>query len=1023
MTRIQPILWTLAALASLCTVAISGPTRNAQDAAAQELPKPPPAIQAPADQNLAGAEENSAGNALLQASKAADKTPTSSDNPTADNTTALPGQIPFANIDLNKLPGSIRTTRLKTPLAQPAAAPAPGLQESVYSGQLSRNSTETTAPIISPPQSLLTGATNPQTQQLPLPGPMGDDEEINLDPTFQGPGTTPRNQQLPSGNNFGNNLGLTPDTQSIPPIGPMTAPRTPAAQMFGVQDFIGPAVPQTIAPSIAPPISPAIANSAAHPAGCPCGCQPTCATLTMYVPVWETRYINRMETRYRPELRQKKYRTQHVVYDDVPKTEAYTVMVPQQRTRNFTVNQKEEIQVPVQENFTVMVPKPQQREVPFEREEEFQVPIEVPYEVMVPVKREKQITKYRTVIDKEPYQKRFVVEVPKERVRLETKYEKVAQPKTIRKPVTRMIEESRTRYKVEYVSEVRTRMVPEKYIEYVDVEEEKTVQKFRTVENVRQVPHRYIEYVDKSVPYRTFETIQRQQKEDKTINYKVAVPYTENAEETYYENVAYEEQITKTIPTKIQVPRSVAKTYNVKIPYTEHVTQNFNVNVEYQEMQTRFRNVTKQVPVTKYRTISRDMGSWKKEQCTSPTCSMFTDGCGCTTCCAGMQHTFKNVWCPKVVTQRIPYTDYQDVIRRIPYQVPVVKQKTETRSRKIPVTKYTTETRTANVKVMDYRDDTRTENFTVTKYRWVARTRPVTRKSVREESRQKSFPIVKYDTVEQPIESTHTFRDKRIVNEQVNEPYTERVPYTDTVKVKVTRPIEKTRMVPEKYLWREPVIRAEEYTVKVAKLEYEEIQETVYVEEPRVKEIVYTEMVPEFRTKTEYREVKREVPYYETETVTEMVKQLKTRKSFRTESRTVTDIKMETFMKMVPEIRTRTVYKTKYFDVPKTRTETYWENVPEKRYRTKMVRVPRTVQREHVQQYTVKVPYQVQVCIPQKICRMVPRTFTVPVEPVCDECGTNFSELNQVGGAYLNYGVQQLQSMWRRTGEGIVVGN
>ena len=165
----------------------------------------------------------------------------------------------------------------------------------------------------------------------------------------------------------------------------------------------------------------------------PCGCQITCAQMTVMVPCWETRYFNQNVTRYRPELRQKVYRTKHIVYDDVPKTEAYTVMIPDQRKRTYTVNIQAQRQVPVQENYTVMVPKPAQREVPFERTEEFKVPVEVPYQVMVPVKKEIQNTKYKTVIDKEPYQKRYLVEVPKERIRMVTTYEKVPLVKVVRR--------------------------------------------------------------------------------------------------------------------------------------------------------------------------------------------------------------------------------------------------------------------------------------------------------------------------------------------------------------------------------------------------------------------------------------------------------------------------------------------------------------------------------------------------------------------------------------------------------------
>jgi hypothetical protein len=208
------------------------------------------------------------------------------------------------------------------------------------------------------------------------------------------------------------------------------------------------------------------AQSAIHGAACPSGCQPQCATATIYVPQWETRYINVLETRYRQELRQKRSRTYLTVYDDVPKIKNYIVQIPQQRSRSYTVNRTEEFQVPVQENFTVMVPKPQQREISVDREEQYQVPVEVPYTVMTPVKREVQQTSYKVVVDKEPYQVRYTVEVPVERTRIVTEYEKVPVVKKVRKPVIRMVEQKLTRAKVEYTTEIQTREIEEEYVVY-----------------------------------------------------------------------------------------------------------------------------------------------------------------------------------------------------------------------------------------------------------------------------------------------------------------------------------------------------------------------------------------------------------------------------------------------------------------------------------------------------------------------------------------------------------------------------
>ena len=127
-------------------------------------------------------------------------------------------------------------------------------------------------------------------------------------------------------------------------------------------------------------------------------------------------------------------------------------------------------------------------------------------------------------------------------------------------------------------------------------------------------------------------------------------------------NEPYEETITKTFPIRIQTPRQVSKTYKARIPVTEHITRNYTVAVPYEVMKTAYRTITKQVPVTKYRTITRDLGSWKREVCTTPTCNIFQDACGCTTATPGSQTCQKSVWCPKKVSQRIPYTDYKDCL-------------------------------------------------------------------------------------------------------------------------------------------------------------------------------------------------------------------------------------------------------------------------------------------------------------------------------------------------------------------------
>ncbi|MEM9941924.1 MAG: hypothetical protein AAF939_10060 [Planctomycetota bacterium] len=852
---------------------------------------------------------------------------------------------------------------------------------------------------------------NYRPQPSQLPGPAKDD--LVLDPEFQNSNRVDAGlPSPPAARPTANPANVSPETPSFGIQSTnRTNPRPNYPNEFIDQPRLGfPAPNFSITPNrLQAPFVPGVLNQPL-----PCGCQPQCITTTVYVPHWETRYFQVPQTRYRQEMRQKKFRTNHVVYDMVPRTEAYTVMVPRYRTRNYSVNRKEEYQVEEQEDFTIMIPKPQQRQVSVDRVEEYQVPEEVPYTVMVPMPREIQETSYKTVVEQEPYQERYVVKVPKKRTRIVTTYKKQEVVNKVRKPVTRIVEEQRSRPIVRYKTETRTRMVREDFIRYEERKERKPVTRFRTVEKTRPIKHNSIGYQNKIATYNEIENQQIPIPREEIVNYKVAIPYTENVDETYFVNVPYEQEITRNIPIKIQTPRTVEKTYQVKIPVTEHRTHTFNIEVPYEVMRTQYRVITRQVPVTKYRTITRDMGSWRREQVSTPTCTLFSDACGCSSCTAGMRHTFKNVWIPRVVSQKIPYTDYRDVQERVPFQVPEIVKRIESRTRKVPVTKYRSETRTASLEVMDYRDSSRSMTFKVTKYRWEPRIRPVIVKRVREEVQQKRIPFVDYQSRETQKPVNITVKEPFTKEEVRQEKYTVQEPYTEFVTVTKTVPVNDFRMVPEEYVVRIPEDSEETYRVKVAKLEYVVEDQIDFIEIPVVKEVEFTEMVEEFRTRTKYRDVERRVPVYETKSVTEMVPQIRTRTSFRTETRTVADIQIKTFMKMVPEVRQRTVYKKRFRDVPMERTEVYWENVPEKRFRTTMTRVPRTVQREHVTNYSVNIPYQVNVTMAQKICRWIPKQIVVPVQPCCDECGAPYQQIQQATGAYLNYGAYQLRSAWDR---------
>ena len=788
---------------------------------------------------------------------------------------------------------------------------------------------------------------------------------------------------------------------------------------FQTQPRVTPTLPQVQLPNFGntQPVLPT------HDASCSCGCQPTCVTQTVTVPVWETRYVNSVQTRYRPEQRQRRFRKYYTVYDMVPKVESYTVNVPQPRTRQYTVNIKQEYQEQVQENFTVMVPEPRQREVTTDREESYQVPVEVPYTVMVPERKAYQETSYKTVIEKEPYQEKYVVQVPKQKTRVETTYRKEPIEKTVYKPVVRMSTQTRKRPKVKYREEERSRTVTEEYFEYVTKTQRVKVERFRNVPSQKRLEKTKITYRTEQGFYDVFEYSQEATPRQQAVTYTNYVLDSEPSTETYYVNEPYQETVTRTYPIKVQTPRTVTKTYPVKLPVVQHVPQQYMVNVPYETMETRYRTVSRQVPITRYRTITRDLGRWERKQVTCPTCQLFTDGCGCASCVAGMQTCVRNVWCPKIVTQRIPYTDFKEVAHQIPYQVPQLRQRQEVRVRQVPITRYRTETRTASLQVYDFQDSQRSQSFEVTKYRWVAKQRPITLKKIVEQEVTKNLPFYDYAEVRTSLRVNYEYRTPMLAKE----PYTETVmvsqPYQDFETVEVTEPVKRSRQRTERFTVRVPYVVDETYEVRVPVTEMMATTETDYVEVPEVKEVVYTEQVPEIRTRMRFREIKKKVPVFTTKYKTEMVPQIRTRTISRTETRTVTDKQMKTYMVSVPEVLTRTVYKTRYRDVPQTRTEVYWVQVPETRYRVTMQRVPRQVAREHLQTYTVQIPYQVQVSVPVQVCRMVTRTITVPVETCCDQCLQQFGQLREVSSAYLKYSAECLQdgcrqileTPWRRT--------
>ena len=131
------------------------------------------------------------------------------------------------------------------------------------------------------------------------------------------------------------------------------------------------------------------------------------------------------------------------------------------------------------------------------------------------------------------------------------------------------------------------------------------------VEKTRPATEQYYDYetLTKVFPFK--EPTQQAVTDDKTHQYKVSVPFSETADETYYVNEPYQETVTKTFTTQIQQPRRVTKSYVVNLPHTQHIAKSYTVDIPVQIINTAYRIIDQQVPVTKYRCVTRDTGCWK----------------------------------------------------------------------------------------------------------------------------------------------------------------------------------------------------------------------------------------------------------------------------------------------------------------------------------------------------------------------------------------------------------------------------
>ena len=761
-----------------------------------------------------------------------------------------------------------------------------------------------------------------------------------------------------------------------------------------------------------PLLSGSIANT--HPGDCSCTtckttCQPMCLTKTILVPQWYTVYSTVNETHYRPRIKEQPYFVEQKITHQVPVIETFPVIVKEPRIRNFKTYRKEEYQVPREVEYTVMVPKPKTRQVTSERKETYEVPEEEQYTVMVPKEKEVRKTKYKIVKEKEPIYKEEVVMVPQTRTRVKIDYETRKRTFVRKIPFTKTVERQLVRLVVKYRSEVKQVRVNEEYYEYEPEQRNRNVRKLEVQQGTIAGSEDYLDYIDR--PDVVVENIQVQQRTKKTIQetYTVTVPYKEEIEEVFWENEAYEETADRPYQVKTIVGRDVARPYIVKLPYVEHVPQVYSIRVPYETKETRYREVPRQMPVTKFQMVKRDMGRWVTDTVSLQTYEEGQDLCGCPTCCPKARTIRKTKWVPNIVTRKLPYTTYKTVKQKVPYEVPVMKYRQEQRQRMIEVTKFRTEVRQAVDKVYSYETATKQKSYPVTKFRLVRKTRAKSVTNYREETRTKEVSVNEYENKPEERKTPYAVREVVKKNRPIKIPATQVIPVDQSETYTVMVPKVKTRQVTKNVTVRVPEMVEETYTVKVPVIDYREVNETEEYEVEVPRKIKYTVNVPEIRTKKEFIEVERKVPYVEITKVTEMVPEIRTRRVYKTRSRTVSDVKVETYMTSEPELMTKTVYDTLYRDVPVFKSELYWENVTKLLKKTVLKPVTRTIKRPAIRRHKVMEPYNVKVKVPQRAVRMVPRQITIPIEACCEECCTEFQDVTDACVAYIGYGLHHVR--------------
>ena len=131
------------------------------------------------------------------------------------------------------------------------------------------------------------------------------------------------------------------------------------------------------------------------------------------------------------------------------------------------------------------------------------------------------------------------------------------------------------------------------------------------VEKSRPVTQKYYDYETLTKAFPVSEQSQKTVNADKTHQYKVSTPFTLSVDETYFVNEPYQKRH-QNVPYSSPRTKEVTKTFVVNLPYTQHVTKSYTVDIPVQIINTAYRFIDQQIPVTKYRCVTRDTDAGKQ---------------------------------------------------------------------------------------------------------------------------------------------------------------------------------------------------------------------------------------------------------------------------------------------------------------------------------------------------------------------------------------------------------------------------